>query len=423
MRIRMRASAFLWLVAALLIGVSVLRLWEEHRAVKAAQPSAQTALAATPMPTRGTGDRSRATDSHSSANPTPPPTAAAHTIEICGSGAVAVASDDPAEINRYVAARMQPAAHRWETTMLSSDSYRARAVGTYIQAMRANSLGPDAACTGDDAACGRGGNSLAIFEQRRDELAQIALEVSDPAVFAIAARTCEVGLGKPTPGDCQRLTPQRWIQIDSDNAEPWLLLAASAHSQGALDQETEAVEHAAAAHSFNNYGDSLYAFSAPSMPNEATPFERAWLAGQLVGFIAAWPRPEYAYLRTYCSATALKEDRVRRQCEALAQLLRNKGNTILDLSMSRVLGQQLGWPQRQLDHIKEETQALMMTSWEDPGPPSWNCRRVDRYNEYFDQLSRMSELDAARATAAHSGVSIPDLARQFTERLQRLTHN
>ena len=405
MRIRKRASAFGWLaVAALLIGAGALLLWQRQGPSRAGLSSARALSAIAHAPATLASDRSPPTGSGQPPNTTPTSKAAAHTIEICGSGAVPIPSDDPTEINRYLSARVEPAAQRWETTMLSSDSYRARAVGTYIQAIG-------------------NGNRAEISEQGRNELAQIALEGTDPAVFAIASRACDTDLGKAAPGDCQKLTLQRWTQLDSDNAEPWLLLAADAHSKGALDTESDAVEHAAAAHSFNNYGDSLYAFSAPSLPNDATPFERAWLAAQLIGFVAAWPRPEYGYLRTHCPSTALQDDRVRRQCEALANLLLNKSNTILDLSMSRVMGQQLGWPQPRLDRMKEETNALMMTSWEDLGTPSWTCRRVDHYNEYFDQLSRMSELAVARQAAARTGVSIPDLARQYTEMIERLTHN
>jgi hypothetical protein len=343
-----------------------------------------------------------------------------HPLEICGLGAVQPTSSDLFAINNYVDEHVRPAIKTWEAAMLASDSYRTRAAGAYMQLARSGLLAAvPRGCSSDDKACEQQqASAMSSFEQQRDDLVQMASETRDPVVYAVAARVCRMDVGLSAAGACQHLSVEQWTQIDPGNAVPWLLLAGKARSKNDSAGEAEAVDRAAAADRFDNYGFDLYAPAAQSFPPNVSPLEQAWFGIQLIGYEAAWPVPQYAAARAYCSTDALGDDRVRTRCNALAQLIVTKAQTILDLSMGLTLATRLKWPRPRLDRMRQEVDAMQMALFDDgAADEAWSCPRVRHYNEYFSQLSRMSEVEVAREAVGHSGVSIADLAQRYADKI------
>ena len=111
---------------------------------------------------------------------------------------------------------------------------------------------------------------------------------------------------------------------DADNAVPWLELAAKARREKDAAAEAAAFARAAQAHRYETYNWSLFSFAQAAIPADATAADRWLLATQVIGVEAAMVISPYQPLFQYCSREAQSDAAVRRQCNALAELLVNK---------------------------------------------------------------------------------------------------
>jgi hypothetical protein len=157
-------------------------------------------------------------------------------------------------------------------------------------------------------------------------LVQLAVEAGDPAVYAMAVYACNTYSDPSPTGSCQQITLNGWATLDCDNAVPWLLLAGKARAKKDGAAESAAFSRAAKATRTDAYNFSLYAYSEPEIPSDATALARWFLATEVFGIestIGPWDHHEAAQ---YCSAAAMSDDGIRRQCDALAEVLVRNGN-------------------------------------------------------------------------------------------------
>src|ERR1700728_2061746 len=204
-------------------------------------------------------------------------------IEVCGVGRVKLEANDLGAAGRYLNALTKNSRLRWLAALRNSDDYRARATGLYLEGI----FDRDAPQKDPEAA--------------RDELVQLAVGTKDPAVFALAFTKCIKGVEDfASPGACPQLSLDDWTRADSDNAVPWLQLAAQARREGDGAAESAAFAHAAQAHQYESYNWSLFSFAQPAMPSDITAGDRWYLTTQVIGVEAAMPMP-YQPLFLYCS--------------------------------------------------------------------------------------------------------------------------
>jgi len=219
-------------------------------------------------------------------------------------------------------------------------------------------------------------------------------------------------------GSCQQITLQHWSAIDPDNAVPWLLLAGRANAANDATAEAAAFGQAAVSHRIDAYNFSLYSVTEPLLPNDATPFERWYLARQLLGLEGAFGSLQYGIVWRHCSASAMQDTELRQRCDALAHLLVSEGTTLLDLGLGIAVGARAGWPQAQVASLQQQHDALAQvdtqTEANDSDAP-WGCDAVSRGNAYTGQRARLGELGALRDALDHSGDSVPKLAQEHRE--------
>lgn len=330
------------------------------------------------------------------------------TVEICGFGKVPMDADDPLAPGRYVGEITHNAGKRWLAALLDSDDIRARSAGLFLK----DTLAGD-------------GSAISMDDQTRDSLVQLAVGAGDPAIYAMAVYACNT-YSVPTPtGSCQQITLNTWSSLDPNNAVPWLLLAGKAHAMNDHAAEAAAFSQAAGATRTDAYNFSLYTYAELEMPADVTPLERWYMSTKVVGIEAATASLHYHVAGQYCSATAMSDDGIHRQCEALAELLVHKGTNLLDLSFGTNIGARAGWSQKIVAGLTEERDALLQARMQDnPGgnnDDSWTCDGARRGNAYMDEWARLGELGAARESVERSRRSVSELAqmqRNFMEKIR-----
>jgi hypothetical protein len=322
-------------------------------------------------------------------------------IEVCGIGKVELDRDDLGAAGKYLDALTKNSRIRWLAALRNSDDYHARATGLYLEGI----FDRDSPQKDPEAA--------------RDELVQLALVTQDPAAFALAYTKCTKGLDDPaSPGACPQLSLGDWTRADADNAVPWLQLAAKAHREKDAVAEAAAFKQAAQAHQYESYSWSLFSFAQNAIPSDATAAERWVLTTDVIGVEAAMPMP-YQQLFQYCSREALNDVEVRRQCNALAELMVEKGATLLDLSVGKSLGARVGWPAERVDKLAQEMKASMQAINEMMATDSkqqWSCDSVERGNAYMSQ-SELGERGLARQAIERSGETVAELSRKYDEQM------
>ena len=299
-------------------------------------------------------------------------------IDVCGVGKVKLDRDDWTATGKYFDALTKKSRTRWLSALRSSDDYRARAAGLYLEDM----LEHDAPPKDPEAA--------------RDELVQLAVGTKDPAVYALAYSKCTIkGVEDlASQGACPQLSLDEWTRADSDNAVPWLELAAKARRDKNVAAEAAAFAHAAQAHQYESYGWSLFSFAQPALPSNITAADRWFLTVEVIGVEAATPTP-YVPLFQYCSRDAMADAAAHQQCNALAELMVNKSATLLEFSMGKSLGARVGWPAEMMGHLKQEMQASMQAILQmTPSDPEqqWNCDSVTRKVPLKSALCRQNIL-------------------------------
>lgn len=299
---------------------------------------------------------------------------------------------------------------RWLDALLDAGDVRARAAGLFLK----RALLQDAWDIGSIPPL--------ISEQSRDDLVQLAVGAGDPAVYALAEYACHQVAQPSAYGSCQRLSLETWAAMDADNAVPWLLLARQAHDRGDAAAETAAFTRAAQARKSDAYNFSLYAFAAPDMPADATPLDRWHLALDAIGIEAAVGSMQYGVLSRHCSSTAVQDEDVRRQCGTLAELLVEKGTTLLDFAVGTSIGERAGWPATRVASLREERAALMgAIEQSSPSPwAQWSCDGVERGNAFVAERVQGGEIGAARAWIERTGESPSTLAQTHRDHLDSL---
>jgi hypothetical protein len=331
----------------------------------------------------------------------PLPTLHTDTVELCGYGTTPIDKEDPGAVFQKIGILTRTTAARWLAALQNSGDLRSRAAGLWL----------DGKVTGGELL-------RPVAPQTRAAAIQLAAGAVDPAVYALVLSMCDKRAGADPDPACQQLSLQRWAAIDPDNAVPWLLLAGKARLSHDDAAEAEAFSHAAKAHRFDDYSDSLFAFSDPELPPDVTPLERSYFAIEVIGVEAAAGSPVYGVASQHCSSAAMQDSNVRQQCESLAQLLVRKGTTLLDLGVGRAIGARAGWSSDRINELLQEQHALMQAITQATSSDNdklWTCDTVNRVNAYMVQRVRLGEVGAAREVLERSGETAEAMAQKYDQ--------
>jgi hypothetical protein len=326
-------------------------------------------------------------------------------IEVCGVGKVKIDSDDPTAIGKYLEALAKKSELRWLSALRNSDDLRARTTGLLLEGVFTD----------------RGADQV-VTQEARDELVQLAVGASDPAVYALAIYKCGANEIDPAAGACLQVSPRGWARLDPDNAIPWLWVAGQARAKNDMAAEADAFQRAAEARRSDSYIDSIFSFAEPEIPKDATPVERAELAVEVIGVEAATAQRQFAAATKHCSSDALQDRNIRQQCSALAELFVNNGKTLADFVIGLGIGNRAGWPKDRVSALTEEKNALMQASAQvtPENGEAWSCDGVSRLNAFVNQVGRLGELGATRDALERSGETIAEMAAKWTAFLERI---
>jgi hypothetical protein len=327
---------------------------------------------------------------------------------VCGVGIVQLDGNDPAAPFYHVNRMTADAQNRWRRALIDSDDFHARAAGLLLVSTEWE---PDP-ITGMPA---RSHDAVLA----RDELVQLAVGVDDLPVYAMAVRACDQTADTgPRDAACARISLAKWATMDPDNAAPWLQLAASAHARSDPSAVSEAVGQAVHANTVDFYNDALLAYASAGMPRQTNDLERAAFFYGHIGHVGGDGLARSFVTNQYCTAEAIRQSSIRRQCDFLAELFADHGRNTLDLSAAQQLGVRLGWTSERVTAMQQE---MLATFRVDPpfGEDPWSCDNVRAINEFASIQGQAGELTAARAAIRKSGKSIPDLAQEQIDSVQK----
>ena len=200
------------------------------------------------------------------------------------------------------------------------------------------------------------------------------------------------------------------------------MVAGVAHAANDTAAEKDAFSRASNAHKVDSYDDSLFTVSTSTLPEDATPLERSFIGVKLIGVEAATPAPQYSVALHYCSVGAMPDVDVKQQCDALAELMVGRGNNMITFAIGEAIGKRVGWPAARVDALEQEKNAMMQAQRQfEPGDADqWSCASVKRFNDYLELRGRFGEIELARELRERSGESVEELAREWTESIEKM---
>ena len=291
---------------------------------------------------------------------------------------------------------------------------RARAAGLYFRAAR-HAIDTQAdACKSTPDACPTLAQRGLDDSASAEALARLAVNSSDPQVYAWAYRSC-ARVSRQVAGSCQLVNALQWARLDPTNAVPWLAVAQEAKSRKDPAGVDDAMFHVAAAAihdpGWGRVAEQMIA-AAPRADGHAVG---TWLAAlRAVAFEAAFDLPSVAEATTYCDVRALGSANRRDTCDKLAAVLVDRSTTLLGRSMGIGLAKRLDWPAPRLAAAELERDAANALALRDAprfGDPT-TCATVRRDLSILVDNGRLGEVESVKQRIAAMGESIDNLAAE-----------
>lgn len=386
-----------WYVLAGVLLLMALLWWSTRRAGDL--PAAGRESAAAPAPTVGASVQAPLPDTQRDAVVIPAHQAEQRLpevdeIEVCGGAWVRVQADgvlDQADLDR--ATRLPQARSRIVAAMRADAGDLSQVGALWLTLMSAGADG----------------------DRALDALVQKAVSSSDPNAYALAFNSC--GGDRRSTGACPMLNAAQWARLDPGNLSPWLAMLADARARKDPAAEDEALHRMATARR-----SELGTFLLPGLVINAAPADdasvlAAWaMAGEMIGAAAAWHMPGYLHLTDACKGGALRDANRRQTCAAIAEVLSEHSDTVIERSFGTLIGARVGWPAERVDRVRGEhaayEAALSATAPVADGQRGLGCSRLRRDLEHLRRLARVGETGVLREWVAQSGKSPDDFVRE-----------
>lgn len=314
-------------------------------------------------------------------------------IEVCGGAWVRVQADgvlDQADLDR--ATRLPQARARIVAAMRVDASDLSQVAALWLTMMSAGADG----------------------DRALDALVRKAVSSSDPKAYALAFNSC--GGDRRSTGACPMLSAAQWARLDPGNLSPWLAMLAEAKARKDRAAEDEALHRMATARR-----SELGTFLLPGLVVNAAPDDdasvlAAWaMADEMIGTAAAWGMPGYQHLTDACKGVALRDANRRQTCAAIAEVLSEHADTVLERRFGTRIGAHVGWSAERVDRVRGEHAAyeasLSAAAPFADGQRGLSCSRLRRDLDHLRRLARLGETGVLREWVAQSGKSPDDFVR------------
>lgn len=335
--------------------------------------------------------------------------------DVCGLGRVK--ADDTGQPKdmapiRRVAQRVR---ERLLPTLANSPDEVTRAAGLLLLSAGSPQLA-DEAC--DTAACAQRttyvNNPVGRLRAdlvARDALASMALTTRSAKVYALAMRACQ---SHRKEGVCLQLSPEQWARLDPDNAVPWLHVAADAGDRREAPTAAEAFFRVSRATRSDAHWGALTGLVIAKLPPDLPILDKVALAGEVLAIEAAASVP-FVPASQYCSVADVRDANRQQVCAAMAEVLVNKGSSLLDVALGASIGQRVGWPAERLAAVHDERDAITQLNEQAHSAHRWSCPVLVRTLNQLTEIGQHGELAAMRRALKQSPEPVVVLARRQRE--------
>lgn len=251
--------------------------------------------------------------------------------------------------------------------------------------------------------------------EAREDLARMAIGTSSPAIYALALRVCE---RQRNEGSCGMLSLQQWSRLDPGNAVPWLATALDASQRGEMSTVHEAMYRASLANTVDAGEAALLGTILAGLPADVSPLERSMALNdafeQVILNISGPASAQYALASRYCSADAVRNANRQQSCAALAEVMVNRGRSLIDVGLGTTIGARAGWPAERVEALKREREAMFQVSLRSVSVPTfWSCESLERQSLYFQEVAALGEVGGLRRAIQRSGASVETLSAEY----------
>jgi len=267
------------------------------------------------------------------------------------------------------------------------------------------------ACPSMPAASGPDLDAVAAVAASREALARLAVTTTDPAAYATAYRVC----GVVREGSCGMLGAEQWARLDPGNAAPWYEVYAAAQKRKDSASANEALHRIA-----TSQRSDQRVFRMAGMLLDAAPQDDAlrngafMLAVEMISVEAGWAVPPMQALVAACRREPMRDANRRQTCEAIADVLFQKSDTLLERSIGAAVGRQLGWSEERIDRMRAEHQAFAESTYAGIEPSQgMSCESIKRVADDVRRKARLGEVGAMREWLAHEAPPADELLRRY----------
>ena len=323
-------------------------------------------------------------------------------VEVCGLGWVDLGADGSPDVDAIAEPPALMAARRNLVVALrqSADEF-ARAVGESIGGSVGGSIGGSA---GGSAAptLSAPASVPGVAAEPRERMARLARSTRDPRVYALAFRSCQSG--DEAGPECAQLSAAQWARLDDGNAAPWAYVLAASTARRDAAERDEALFRISRAARFDR---ATYAavgeVVAHAGDGDIGALAAYRLGREVLGRAAALPLP-LAGLVEACRGRAIEDSNRRQVCDAAAEVLALRADSLQVSRVGERLGHGIGWPPERVDAQRGAREAwLAAVKGDEPPATVADCGAIRRVLAGWRQRAAGGETAAVRDWVQASG--------------------
>jgi hypothetical protein len=194
--------------------------------------------------------------------------------------------------------------------------------------------------------------------------------------------------------------------LSPGDAEPWLHLAAQALARGDADAASAALAHAAEANVIGARTGALLATAAAALPQGMPLLEQTAVLAALAELGTHHASAGLEVIDTACAAAELQGGTRRAQCDALATMLVERGQSSAAVTAGVQLGERLGWPAARTAAVLRAQRAALDASMRFvSSPQALACGSLRRTRELVLLTGRLGEIGAGHELLRREGSS------------------
>lgn len=258
----------------------------------------------------------------------------------------------------------------------------------------------------------------ALAERRRTPLVHLALSSGDVGIYALAAQLCS-GIWQET-GPCRQVSLAEWARREPDNMAPWLWLAKAAQERQDLPGRDEALFRVAAGSRQDHHHGLVTRAVLAALPGDADGESQLHLLALALQVRDTKLLPMFN-MSAACTPDLLRDANRWQRCDALAEALTRRGNSMLELRYGTRIGEAVGWSRDRVAGLRDEAEAMGHAHGLVLGTErALSCRAIAAFRHFIAETGEVGELATARSMVTRLGASPAELAAAHRARMIRL---